>query len=62
VALGSLGITSSRESDQAGTRRRSGGEGCVTRPDAVPLRTSLKQGKRQKPVPHHDPALALSQD
>src|SRR3977135_833937 len=31
--------------------------GCVTRLDAVPLRTSLKQGKRQKPVPHHRPAL-----
>jgi len=29
----------------------------VTRHDAVPLRTSLKQGKRQKPVPHHRPAL-----
>jgi hypothetical protein len=33
------------------------GTGCVTRLDAVPLRTSLKQGKRQKPVPHHRPAL-----
>src|SRR5882762_3576879 len=31
--------------------------GCVTRLDAVLLRTSLKQGKRQKPVPHHRPAL-----
>jgi hypothetical protein len=30
--------------------------GCVTRLDAVPLRTSLKQEKRQKPVPHHRPA------
>jgi hypothetical protein len=28
----------------------------VTRLDAVPLRTSLKQEKRQKPVPHHRPA------
>src|SRR3977135_1756653 len=31
--------------------------GCVTRLDAVPLGTSLKQGKRQKPVPHHRSAL-----
>jgi len=37
-------------------------EGCVTRLDAVPLRTSLKQGKRQKPVPQHLPALTLSED
>ena len=28
----------------------------MTRLDAVPLRTSLKQEKRQKPVPHHRPA------